>query len=38
VWKPAVELREKDGTFTVMAVVPGIEAKDVSVDVTAGTW
>jgi hypothetical protein len=28
VWKPAVELREKDGTFTVAAALPGVEAKD----------
>ena len=33
VWKPAVELRETDGTFTVVAALPGIETKDVSVDV-----
>ena len=30
-----MELREKDGTFTVVAAVPGVEAKDVNVDVTA---
>jgi len=35
VWKPAVELREKDGTFFVKAAVPGIEAKDVNVEITA---
>jgi HSP20 family molecular chaperone IbpA len=33
-WKPAVELREKDGVFTVVAAVPGVDAKDVSVDVS----
>jgi HSP20 family molecular chaperone IbpA len=35
VWKPALELREKDGTFRVVAALPGVEAKDVSVDVSA---
>ena len=34
VWKPAVELSEKDGTFTVKAALPGVDAKDVSVDIT----
>ena len=34
-WTPAVELREKDGTFTVLAALAGVEPKDVSVDVTA---
>lgn len=34
VCKPAVELREKDGTFIVMAAVPGVEAKDVNVEIT----
>ena len=34
VWKPAVELREKDGTFVVKAAVPGVEAKDVNVEMT----
>ena len=33
--KPAIELREKDGIFTVLAAVAGVEPKDVSVDVTA---
>jgi HSP20 family protein len=34
VWKPAVELREKNGTFTVVAALPGVEAKDVSVELS----
>jgi HSP20 family protein len=34
VWKPAVELREKDGTFMVAAALPGVEAKDITVDIT----
>ncbi len=34
-WKPAVELREKDGTFTVLAALAGVEPKDVIVDVTS---
>jgi HSP20 family protein len=35
VWKTAVEPREKDGTFTVVAALPGVEAKDVSANVSA---
>ena len=34
VWKPAVEVREKDGTFTVAAALPGVDAKDITVDIT----
>ena len=34
VWKPAVELREHDGTFTVAAALPGVDAKDITVDIT----
>jgi len=34
VWKPAVELREHDDTFTVAAALPGVEAKDITVDIT----
>jgi HSP20 family protein len=34
VWKPAVELREKDGTFTVAAALPGVDAKDITVEIT----
>jgi HSP20 family molecular chaperone IbpA len=34
VWKPAVDLQEKDGTFTIVAALPGVEAKDVSVDIS----
>jgi HSP20 family protein len=33
--KPAVELREKDGTYTVLAALPGVEAKDVAVNVSS---
>jgi HSP20 family protein len=32
--KPAVELSEQDGGFTVAAALPGIEAKDITVDIT----
>jgi HSP20 family protein len=32
--KPAVELREKDGVFTIAAALPGVDAKDITVDVT----
>lgn len=34
VWKPAVELREQDGRFTLQAVLPGVEAKDIKIDIT----
>ena len=34
VWKPAVELREKDGTFTVAAALAGVDPKDINVDIT----
>ena len=32
--KPAVELREKDGTLTIAAAIPGVAAKDITVDIT----
>lgn len=32
--KPAIELRQKDGQFEVLAALPGIEAKDLDVQVT----
>lgn len=35
VWKPAIEVREQDGTFTVTAALPGVQAKDIKVDVTS---
>lgn len=34
VWKPAIEVREQDGAFVVQAALPGIEAKNIDVDVT----
>jgi HSP20 family protein len=34
-WKPAIELRETDGIFTVLVALAGVEPKDVRVDVTA---
>jgi len=33
VWKPAVEVREHDGTLNV-AAIPGVEAKDITVEIT----
>jgi len=33
--KPAVELREQNGTFTIDAALPGVDAKDITVDITA---
>jgi HSP20 family protein len=35
VWKPAVELRQTDNHFEVLAALPGVSAKDVDVQVTA---
>jgi len=34
VWKPPLELREMNGIFTVVAALPGVEAKDLGVDVS----
>jgi HSP20 family protein len=34
VWKPAVELKEKDSHFELQAAVAGIDPKDVHVEVT----
>ena len=33
-WKPALELTEKDGKFQIEVAVPGVEAKDLDVEVT----
>jgi HSP20 family protein len=32
--KPAIELRQKDGVFEVLAALPGIDAKDLDVQIT----
>ncbi len=32
--KPAVEVRQKDGQFEVIAALPGLEAKDLDVQIT----
>ena len=34
VWKPAIELRRKDGQYEVLAATPGVEAKDLDVQIT----
>ena len=34
VWKPAIELRRKDSQFEVLAATPGVEAKDLDVQIT----
>jgi len=34
IWKPAIDLRQKDGQFEVMAAVPGMEPKDLDVEIT----
>jgi HSP20 family molecular chaperone IbpA len=33
-WKPAFELSEKDGRFHLEAAIPGVDAKDIEVEVT----
>ena len=35
VWKPAIELRQKDNQFEVLAATPGVEAKDLDVQITS---
>jgi len=35
VWKPAIELEEKDGEFLLQVAVPGVESKDIDIEVTA---
>lgn len=34
VWKPPVEVKEKDGHFEVQAAVAGVEPRDIKVEVT----
>lgn len=34
VWKPAIELRQKANQFEVLAATPGVEAKDLDVQIT----
>ena len=34
VWKPAVELKERDNYYEVQAAIPGMDAKDVKIEVT----
>ncbi len=34
IWKPAIELRQKDSHFEVLAATPGVEAKDLDVEIT----
>ena len=34
VWKPAVELRQKNSQVEILAALPGVEAKDIDVEVT----
>src|SRR5947207_2840218 len=33
-WKPALELSEKDGRFQLEAAISGVEAKDIDIEVT----
>jgi len=34
VWKPAIELRQKNNQFEVRAATPGVDAKDLDVQIT----
>ena len=34
VWRPAVEVSEHDGTLRIEAALPGVDAKDITVDIT----
>jgi HSP20 family molecular chaperone IbpA len=34
VWKPAFELSERDGRFHLEAAIPGVDAKDIDIEVT----
>jgi HSP20 family protein len=34
VWKPAIELRRKDSQFEVLAATPGVDAKELDVQIT----
>ena len=33
-WKPSIELREKDNQYVVEVAIPGVEPRDVSIEVT----
>src|SRR5262245_35401036 len=35
VWKPAIELREKDSEFILKIAVPGVDPKDLDIEITA---
>lgn len=35
IWKPAIELEEKDNQFRLAVAVPGIDSKDIEIDVTS---
>lgn len=34
IWKPAIELRQKNSQFEVLAATPGVEPKDLDVQIT----
>jgi len=34
VWKPAIELEEKDNKFLLQIAVPGVDSKDIDIEVT----
>src|SRR5688572_16054147 len=35
VWKPSIELEEKDNKFLLQVALPGVESKDIEIEVTA---
>jgi len=34
IWKPAIELRQKDNQIEVLAATPGVEPKDLDIEIT----
>ena len=35
---PVVELRERDGTYTIVAAVPGVDPKDITSTLRRRAW
>ena len=35
-WKPSIELRQKDNKYVVDVALPGVDARDVNIEVTPG--
>ena len=38
VWKPAIELEEKENEFMLQVAAPGIDPKDIDIEVTRRTF